>query len=185
MRHSILFTLVAAVVWATPGAAADPSSLGCVGVTVGRATMRSLGEKALLRQEGRPAASPDVEIDAFARAADACARQYGWSAEAAMSAASWTMTSARLDVIAEALQRDGIPPMQAGAVVGQLTPAEQEGMTREPVSAFALAALKRRAVAARIPTEGLVAGHFVLFTVLLLQEGKERARFATLVSPWR
>ena len=165
---------------AAPAAAAAPPTLGCVGLTIGRPMMRMLGENALRRNDGEPAERVDRELDAVARAADACRRRHGWSDAAAATAAMWTLTSARLDAVADALEREGVPPMRAGEVVGRLSAADRDGLVREPISPVALNALRRLAVEARLPTEGIVAHHFVWFTIMLIKEDRERASFASL-----
>lgn len=162
----------------TSATAADPSTLGCVGLTIGPAAMRVLGENALRRNDGERAAPVERELDALTRATDTCRRAHGWSQAAGLAAGMWTLTSARLDAVAEALERDGVTPMRAGAVVGRLNAAEREGLVRDPISPAALNALRRHAVDAGLPTEGIAAHHFVWFTILLIKEDRERASFA-------
>jgi len=179
MRSSRVFgAFIGLAFSAMPASAADPSTLGCVGLTVGQATMRVLGENALRRNDRQEAPLVDDEINAVARATDACRRRHGWSDEAATAAGMWTLTSARLDAVAEALSRDGVEPMRAGEVVGRLNEAEREGLVREPISPSALNALRRLAVDAGIPDEGIAAHHFVWFTIMLIKEDRERAAFA-------
>lgn len=179
MRSSTVFgAFVLLAFSSTPASAADPSTLGCVGLTIGQATMRVLGENALRRNDRQQAPRVDNELDAVASATDACRRRHGWSDEAATAAGMWTLTSARLDAVAEALSRDGVEPMRAGEVVGRLNAAEREGLVRDPISPSALNALRRLAVDAGIPDEGLVAHHFVWFTIMLIKEDRERADFA-------
>jgi hypothetical protein len=175
-----LAVLAAAVLALSPTStvAADPSTLGCVGLTIGSGTMRALGQNALRRNDRLDAPPVDREIDALARATDACRRTHRWSEAAATAAGMWTMTSARLDAVAEALERDGVAPMRAGAVVGRLNAAEREGLVRDPISPSALNALRGYAVAAGLPTEGIAAHHFVWFTIMLIKEDRERSSFA-------
>lgn len=178
-RSALLFLILFWMVPAT-ASAADPSTLGCVGLTIGRVTMRTLGENALARNDGLDAPLVDRELDSLAQATDLCRRKNGWSQGAATAAAMWTLTSARIDAVAEALGREGLPPMRAGEVVGRLSASERAGIVREPISPAALNALKRYAIAAGIPTEGIVAHHFVWFTIMLVKEDMERSRFAAL-----
>lgn len=179
MRSSITFAaFILLALSSTPASAADPSTLGCVGLAVGQDTMRVLGENALRRNDRQPAPQVDDELDAVARATDACRRRHGWSDEAATAAGLWTLTSARLDAVAEALSSDGIEPMRAGEVVGRLNESERAGLVRDPISPSALNALRGYAVEAGLPDEGLVAHHFVWFTIMLIKEDRERAHFA-------
>jgi hypothetical protein len=164
--------------WGLPVRAADPSTLGCVGRAIGPAVMRTLGEAALAMNDGEPFSPPEGELAGLGRAADACRRQHRWSDSAATAAAMWTLTSARLDAAAAALQRDGIAPMDAGAVVGRLSRAEREGLVRDQIAPFALNALKGYAIEAGFPTEGRPAHHFVWFTILLIKEEQQRMSFA-------
>ncbi len=178
MRYTVVALLLTAL--AVPGAAqaAEPSSLGCVGLTIGRGAMLTLGENALARNDRRAAAPVDRELDMLAQATDACRRRHGWSERAATAAGMWTLTSARLDAVAQALERDGVSPMRAGEVVGRLGPADVRGLLDDPISPSALNALRGHVVAAGLPTEGIAAHHLVWFTRMLLIEGRERANFA-------
>lgn len=183
MKAAMSLTTVAlatAIITPPPAAAANPSTLGCIGLTIGQATMRDLGENALRRNDGERVGPMDRELDALARAADVCRRRHGWSDAAATAASMWTLTSARLDAVAAALERDGVSPMRAGEVVGQLTEGERDGLVREPISPAALNRLRGYAVQARLPTEGIAAHHLVWFTLMLIKEDRERARFALL-----
>lgn len=161
-----------------PASAADPSTLGCVGLTIGENVMRVLGENALRRNDRQPAGPVDRELAAVAQATDACRRQHRWSEAAATAAGIWTLTSARLDAVADALDRDGIPPMRAGEVVGRLSGPERDGLLQEPISPWALNALREYALEAGLPTDGIAAHHFVWFTIMLIKEDRERAAFA-------
>jgi len=172
--------ILLAALGASPLRAAEPSTLGCVGLTIGQATMRALGENALRRNDREPAGPMEQELDALGAAADGCRQQHGWSDEAATAAAMWTLTSARLDAAAAALERDGVSPMAAGEVVGRLSDWQRDGLVREPIDAGALDALRQLAVEARLPTQGIVAHHLVWFTVMLIKEDNERARFAAM-----
>jgi hypothetical protein len=140
--------------------------------------MRILGDNALRRNDRQSAPSVDREIDAVAQATDACRLRHGWSEAAATAAGMWTLTSARLDAVARALERDGVSPMQAGEVVGRLSGAERDGLLQEPISPSALNALREYAVEAGLPTDGIAAHHFVWFTIMLIKEDRERASFA-------
>jgi hypothetical protein len=142
--------------------------------------MRVLGENALRRNDREAAPRVDRELDAVARATDLCRRKYGWSEAAATVAGLWTLTSARLDAAAEALQRDGISPMRAGEMVGRLSASERSALLQEPISQIALNRLRSHAVAIGLPTEGIAAHHLVWFTIMLIQEDRERSRFAAL-----
>lgn len=178
MKYLAAALLAFAIVPSPPALAADPASLACVGRAVGPATLKVLGENALARNDRRPARPVDHELDWVARATDECRRRHGWSDRAATAAGMWTLTSARLDAVAEALQSDGISPMVAGEVVGRLSARESEGLLRDPISPSALNALRNYAVEANLPTEGIAAHHLVWFTIMLLKEARERAAFA-------
>jgi hypothetical protein len=161
-----------------PALAANPSTLGCVGLAIGADAMRALGENALRRNDGEAAEPMDRELDEVARATDTCRQRLGWSERAATAAGMWTLTSARLDAAAAALEQDGIPPMQAGEIVGRLGPGERDGLVQEPISPSALNALRMLVEDAGLPTQGVVAHHFVWFTIMLIQEDRERSAFA-------
>lgn len=180
MKYTKMLVVSCMTVLAAPASAADPSTLGCVGRAIGLETMRLLGANALQRNDRQPAGPMDRELNALAQATDACRRRHGWSEQAAAAAGMWTLTSARLDAVAEALEREGVPPMRAGEVVGRLTESEREGLVGEPMSPSALNALRNYAVEGRLPTEGLVAHHLVWFTIMLIKEDRERARFGAL-----
>lgn len=178
MKLSGIMAAALAVFCAAPAGAADFSSIACIAGAIGQPAMRTLGEAALAMNDREPFSPPDRELDALSRATDQCRVRNGWSEAAATTAGMWILTSARLDAAAEALQRDGISPMDAGAVVGRLSSAEREGLLRDPISPFALNALKRHAIAARMPTQGRPANHLVWFTILLIKEDALRTRFA-------
>jgi hypothetical protein len=180
MKTIKLLLAIAATALTIPSAeAADPSTLGCVGLTIGADAMRSLGVNALRLNDGERIGSMDRELDALAQATDLCRRRHGWSEAAAADAGMWTLTSARLDAAAEALERDGVSPMRAGELVGRLSAGEREGLIREPISRSALNALREYAVDAGLPTEGIAAHHLVWFTIMLIKEDRERASFGT------
>lgn len=178
MKLSGMIAAILAVACAAPASAADFTSIACIAGAIGRPAMRTLGEAALAMNDGEAFSPPDRELDALARATDQCRVRNRWSAAAATTAGMWILTSARLDAAAEALQRDGISPMDAGAVVGRLSPAERDGLVRDPIAPFALNALKRHAIAARLPTQGRPANHFVWFTILLIKEDALRTSFS-------
>ena len=178
MKLTNILAATLCVACAAPAEAADFGSMACIAGAIGRPAMRTLGEAALAMNDGEAFSPPDRELDALARATDQCRLRNGWSASAATTAGMWILTSARLDSAAEALQRDGISPMDAGAVVGRLSTAERDGLVRDPISPVALNALKRYAIAARIPTQGKPANHFVWFTILLIKEDALRTRFS-------
>ena len=178
MKLSDIMAAALAVACAAPAEAADFSSISCIAGAIGRPAMQTLGEAALAMNDGEAYSPPDRELEALARATDQCRVRNRWSEAAATTAAMWILTSARLDAAAEALQSDGISPMDAGAVVGRLSRAERNGLVRDPISPFALNALKRHAIAARMPTQGRPANHFVWFTIQLIKEDDLRTRFA-------
>jgi|GEM_PF-4446337 len=178
MRLSSILAATFAVACTAPAEAADFASIACIGRAIGQPAMRTLGEAALAMNDGESFSPPDRELDALARATDQCRLRNRWSATAATTAGMWILTSARLDAAAEALQRDGISPMDAGAVVGRLGKAERDGLVRDPIAPFALNALKRYAIAARLPTQGKPANHFVWFTILLIKEDALRTSFS-------
>jgi hypothetical protein len=178
MKLSSIFAAALCVACAAPAGAADFRSMACIAGALGQPAMRTLGEAALAMNDGEAFSPPDRELDALARATDQCRLENRWSDAAATTAGMWILTSARLDAAAEALQRDGISPMDAGAVVGRLSMAERDGLVREPISPIALNALKGYAIAARLPTQGKPANHFVWFTILLIKEDALRTRFS-------
>ncbi len=180
MKSLAIFAATCLFLCSTSASAAQPNTLGCVGISIGRDTMRVLGENALRRNDRESVPSVDRELDAVARAADLCRRRYGWSEAAATLAGLWTLTSARLDAASEALQRDGVSPMRAGEMVGRLSFSERMAMLQEPLSQPILNRLRGYAVDLGLPTQGVAANHLVWFTIMLIQEDRERSRFAQL-----
>jgi hypothetical protein len=178
MKLSNILAATLLVACSAPAGAADFTSMACILREVGQPAMRTLGEAALAMNDREAFSPPDRELDALARATDQCRVSNRWSAAAATTAGLWILTSARLDAVIEALQRDGVSPTDAGAVVGRLGAAERDGLIRDPISPVALNALKRYAIAAGIPTQGRPANHFVWFTILLIQEDSLRTRFS-------
>ena len=158
--------------------AADPSTLGCVGLAVGPGVMQTLGEGAMRNNEGRPGPSVERELQQLSQAADQCRRRYGWSKQAAMTAALWTLTSARIDAAAAALRNDGVDPTKVGEAMGRLSRAEFAGLARQPISQSSVVALGQHCRDLGLPTEGLIGHRMVFFAAMLAGEEPTRMRFA-------
>ena len=177
-RYSIALAAASAMsLYATDLQAAERSTLGCIGIAIGPEAMQAIGEAALRRNDGLQAQPVETELQSMAEAADDCRRRNGWSEDAATAAAMWTLASARIDAAAAALGRDGVDPGKVGEAMGRLTPAELEGLSRDPISRASVAALGDHARAMGIPTAGIVSHHIVWFAAMLAREEPQRLRF--------